>query len=148
MTVRDSSSIRQFPAPFVDLIPARTYNSAMVEKTALSALEYAHIAVEFASDKLASDVLLLDIHEVSDFCDYFVIISTDSSRQLSGLAEDLEHQLERKGSQRHHREGTPQSGWMLLDFGDVIIHIFGPEMREFYDLESAWDGGTEIVRIQ
>jgi ribosome-associated protein len=119
----------------------------MVEKTAHSPLEYAHIAVDFASDKLASDVLMLDMQEVSDFCDYFIIISTDSSRQLSSLAEDLEHELERKGSQRHHREGTPQSGWMLLDFGDVIIHLFGPDMREFYDLESVWDGATEVVRI-
>ena len=120
----------------------------MAEKTALQALDYARIAAEFASDKLASDVLLLDISKVSDFCDYFVIISTDSSRQLNALAEDLEHELERKGSQKHHREGTPQSGWMLLDFGDVVIHMFGPEMREFYDLESVWNGGTEIVRIQ
>tara|TARA_B100000809_G_C14917490_1_gene452165 strand:- start:260 stop:622 length:363 start_codon:yes stop_codon:yes gene_type:complete len=119
----------------------------MAEKTAHSPLEYAHIAVEFASDKLASDVLMLDMQEVSDFCDYFIILSTDSSRQLSSLAEDLEHELERKGSQRHHREGTPQSGWMLLDFGDVIIHLFGPDMREFYDLESAWDEATEVVRI-
>ena len=120
----------------------------MVQKTALQPLDYAHIAVNFASDKLASDVLLLDISKVSDFCDYFVIISTDSARQLGGLAEDLEHELERKGSQRHHREGTPQSGWMLLDFGDVVIHIFGPGMRDFYDLESVWNGGTESVRLQ
>ena len=119
----------------------------MAEKTALQPLDYAHVAVDFASDKLASDVLLLDLREVSDFCDYFVIISTDSSRQLSSLAEDLEHELERKGSQKHHREGTPQSGWMLLDFGDVVIHIFGPEKREFYDLESVWEGATEVVRI-
>ncbi|MDA0770522.1 MAG: ribosome silencing factor [Chloroflexi bacterium] len=120
----------------------------MVEKTVLQSLDYAHIAVEYASDKLASDVLLLDIHEVSDFCDYFVIISTDSTRQLNSLAEDLEHELERRGSFKHHREGTPQSGWMLLDFGDVIVHIFGPEMREFYDLESVWHDATEIVRLQ
>jgi ribosome-associated protein len=119
----------------------------MAEKTALNSLEYAHLAVNFASDKLATDVLMLDMQKVSDFCDYFIIISTDSSRQLNSLAEDLEHELERAGSLRHHREGTPQSGWMLLDFGDVIIHIFGPDMREFYDLESAWSGATEVVRI-
>lgn len=119
----------------------------MTEKIALQPLEYAHMAVDVASDGLASDILLLDIREVSDFSDYFIILTADSSRQLDHLAEEIEHALERAGGIRHHREGTPQTGWMLLDFGDVIIHLFGPEEREFYNLEGVWSDAGEVIRI-
>lgn len=110
-------------------------------------LEYARYAVDVASDKLASDIVMLDISEVSDFADYFVILSVESTRQMRSIVEDLEHALEEKGGVRHHREGTPESGWMLLDFGDVVIHIFGVEERQFYNLEAAWSEAGEMVRI-
>ena len=116
-------------------------------QTTLLPLEYARYAADVASDKLASDIVMLDIGEVSDFADYFVIITVESTRQMRALVEDLEHALEEKGGVRHHREGTPESGWMLLDFGDVVIHVFGAEERQFYDLESAWAEATELVRI-
>ena len=117
------------------------------QQTTLTPLDYARYAADVASDKLASDIVMLDISEVSDFADYFVIISVESTRQMRALVEDLEHALEEKGGVRHHREGTPESGWMLLDFGDVVIHVFGAEERQFYDLESAWSEATELVRI-
>ena len=120
---------------------------SMTQQTALLPLEYARYAADVASDKLASDIVMLDIGEVSDFADYFVIITVESTRQMRALVEDLEHALEEKGGVRHHREGTPESGWMLLDYGDVVIHVFGSEERQFYDLESAWAEATEMVRI-
>ena len=126
---------------------AQIYNMSMTQQTTLLPLEYARYAADVASDKLASDIVMLDIGEVSDFADYFVIITVESTRQMRALVEDLEHALEEKGGARHHREGTPESGWMLLDFGDVVIHIFGAEERQFYNLESAWAGATELVRI-
>ncbi len=119
----------------------------MTQQTTLLPLEYARYAADVASDKLASDIVMLDIGEVSDFADYFVIITVESTRQMRALVEDLEHALEEKGGVRHHREGTPESGWMLLDFGDVVIHVFGAEERQFYNLESAWAEATELVRI-
>ena len=119
----------------------------MTQQTILLPLEYARYAADVASDKLASDIVMLDIGEVSDFADYFVIITVESTRQMRALVEDLEHALEEKGGVRHHREGTPESGWMLLDFGDVVIHVFGAEERQFYNLESAWAEATELVRI-
>ena len=119
----------------------------MTQQTTLLPLEYARYAADVASDKLASDIVILDIGEVSDFADYFVIITVESTRQMRALVEDLEHALEEKGGVRHHREGTPESGWMLLDFGDVVIHVFGAEERQFYNLESAWAEATELVRI-
>ena len=123
------------------------YNVDMTQQTMLQPMEYARYAVDVASDKLASDIVMLDISKVSDFADYFVILSVESTRQMRAVVEDLEHALEAKGGVRHHREGTPESGWMLLDFGDVVIHVFGAEERQFYALESAWSEGTELVRI-
>ena len=119
----------------------------MIQQTALQPLDYARYAVDVASDKLASDIVMLDISEISDFADYFVILSVESTRQMRAIVEDLEHALEEKGGIRHHREGTPESGWMLLDFGDVVIHVFGADERQFYNLESAWSEAAELVRI-
>lgn len=119
----------------------------MTQDTITQPLDYARHAVDVASDKLATDIVILDIGEVSDFADYFVILTVDSMRQMRAVVEDLEHALEDIGGVRHHREGTPESGWMLLDFGDVVVHVFGADERQFYDLESAWSESTEIVRI-
>ncbi len=120
----------------------------MVEQVLTEPIEYARLAVDVASDKLASDIVLLDIREVSYFADYFVIMSGESSRQLQNLEEEVTKALKDIGIRLHHREGTAHSGWVLLDFGDVIVHIFAPEERAFYDIESAWSDATEIVRIQ
>lgn len=120
----------------------------MLQTDQSPALHHARYAVDFASDKLASDILMLDIGKVSDFADYFVIMSVESARQMRALAEDLEHALEEIGCYRRHREGSPESGWMLIDCGDLVIHIFGVEEREFYNLEAVWDEAAELVRIQ
>ena len=104
--------------------------------------------MDVASDKLASDIVMLDLRGICDFSDYFVIMTAESARQMGALADDVEGALELAGIARHHREGTPEGGWMLLDFGDVIVHVFTPEKREFYLLEEAWSQATETVRIQ
>ena len=113
-----------------------------------SSLEQARRAVDVASDNQASDIVLLDIGEVSSFADYFVILSADSARQIGALSEDLVNALERSGVRLHHREGTADTGWVLLDFGDVIVHLFGREKRDFYSLEDVWGQASELVRIQ
>lgn len=105
-------------------------------------------AVEVASDKLASDIQLLDIREVSAFADFFVIVTVESARQMNALAEDLEAALEATGAQKLRREGQPASGWVVVDFGDVVLHLFGVEERDYYSLAGAWPGASEVVRIQ
>ena len=120
----------------------------MTETEKLQPSDYARLAVDIASDGLATDIVMLDIGSVSDFADYFVILTGASRRQIRALAEEVEHGLERRGAVLHHREGTHESGWRLLDFGDVIIHLFGPEERDFYGIEQLWTRGTEVVRIQ
>ena len=103
--------------------------------------------VEVASDKLAEDIVMLDLRQVAPFADYFVIMSAESSRQIQALEEDLTKALKDSNIPRHRREGTAASGWVLLDFSDVIIHIFSPEEREFYDLERLWSGAPQVVRL-
>ena len=90
---------------------------------------------------------MLDIKEVASFADYFVIMSAGSNRQVASLQEDLEKGLKDFGVSLHHREGTPDSGWVLLDFSDVIIHIFSAERRDFYQLDQLWSGAARVVTV-
>ena len=108
----------------------------------------AHRIVEVASERQATDILLLDIRNVCSFTDCFVIATAQSRRQMDSLSEDIEGKLKESGAVLHHREGTLVSGWILLDFGDVIVHLFSPEEREHYNLERHWAEGQEVVRIQ
>jgi ribosome-associated protein len=105
------------------------------------------LVVEVASDKLAEDIVMLDLRRLAAFADYFIIMSAGSSRQMQALEEDLTQALEEAGVTRFHREGTHASGWVLLDFSDVIVHIFGPEQREFYALEQLWARAPQVVRV-
>ncbi len=104
--------------------------------------------MDVASEKQASDILLLDVRKVVSFADYFVIMSAESRRQMDALAEELAGEMKRAGASLHHKEGTTGSGWVLLDFGDVILHLFATETREFYQLEELWAKARTVVRIQ
>ncbi|PKB64894.1 MAG: ribosome silencing factor [SAR202 cluster bacterium Io17-Chloro-G3] len=110
--------------------------------------ECARKAVDVASEKQASDILLLDIRKVSVFADYFVIMSTESHRQMDALAESLVVAFKGAGTSLHHREGSMNSGWILLDFGEVILHLFYKEVREHYQLEKLWSTGKTVLRVQ
>jgi len=105
-------------------------------------------AVEVASDRQAADILMLDIRRVCTFADYFVICSGESRRQLEAIRDEIDEALSKEGGTIHHREGTVDSGWVLLDFGGVIVHIFAPKEREYYGLDQLWAKATPVVRIQ
>jgi len=94
------------------------------------------------------DIVLLDARRVCSFADYFVICSGDSERQLKTIYEEIEHILKREGILPHHHEGTVDSGWLLLDFGEVIVHIFASLEREYYQLDKLWSRASTVVRIQ
>jgi ribosome-associated protein len=112
-------------------------------------LRLARRIVDLASDKQASDIVLLDIRGVSLIADYFVICTVGSERQAGAILKDLgEKLLEEFGRKPLHTEGTPDSGWVLLDYGDVIVHVFSPAQRQFYNLEQLWSAATPIVRLQ
>jgi len=115
---------------------------------ALSAQETAHIMVDAASDKKAQDIVLLDVHSVSSLADYFLICTATSDRQTRSVAEGIDEALSRRGVEPLHREGKQGDGWLLLDYGDVVAHIFAPADREYYGLEEIWKSGVTVVRIQ
>jgi ribosome-associated protein len=97
----------------------------------------------------AEDILLLDISKAASFADYFVIASAGSDRQMNAILDEIDKQL-RKGEKisSRGREGEAESGWVLLDYGDIIVHLFAPDEREFYDLEGLWATAVPVVRIQ
>ena len=100
-----------------------------------------------ASEKLASDIVMLDLRGLASFTDYFVIMSADSSRFIQALEEDILTTLKQSNLSFHRREGSSNSGWVLMDCSDVIIHIFGPDEREFFGLERLWARAPQVVRI-
>jgi len=104
--------------------------------------------VEAASDKQASDIVLLDAQGVCSFADYFVVCSGDSERQIQAIFDEVGHTLKKESILPNHHEGTVDSGWLLLDFGNVIVHIFAPFEREYYQLDKLWSQATPIIRIQ
>jgi ribosome-associated protein len=104
--------------------------------------------VEAASSKQASDIVLLDARDVCSFADYFVICGGDTERQIRAVYDEVEHSLKREGVLPHHHEGTLDSGWLLLDYGDVIVHIFGAREREYYRLDELWREARPVLRIQ
>lgn len=92
--------------------------------------------------------MLLDIRDVASFADYFVIASAETERQTQAILEAVDDAMQADGVKPLGREGEPGSGWVLLDYGDVIVHLFAPAEREYYDLEGLWHAATPVVRIQ
>ncbi len=104
--------------------------------------------VDLLADRQAEDIVLLDVRRVAVFTDYFVIASAENPRQMRALVDTLEKDLRRDGVRSSHREGDSDSGWVLIDYGDVIVHLFSPDRREYYGLEELWQAATPVVRIQ
>src|SRR5579883_3102447 len=111
------------------------------------ALTVGHLVVDAAADKKAHDIILLDVRGVASFTDYFVICSGTSERQVRAIADGIDEALSRQGVEPFRREGTPADGWVLLDYSDVIVHIFAPEQRSFYGLERLWGRGRTVARL-
>ena len=105
-------------------------------------------AVEAASDKQANDIVMLDASLICSFADYFVICSGESVRQIEAIWQAIRETLKQEGVVPQRSEGAVDSGWILLDLGDVIVHIFSPSLRDYYRLDELWAEATPIVRIQ
>lgn len=114
----------------------------------LEPIEIARRAVSAAADKQANDILLLDVHEICSFADYFVLCNGESNRQIEAIRDEIVKSLKKDGIIANHEEGTVESGWILLDYGPVIIHIFEPVERDYYQLEQLWDKAPVLVHIQ
>tara|TARA_B100001750_G_C15100227_1_gene395006 strand:- start:198 stop:560 length:363 start_codon:yes stop_codon:yes gene_type:complete len=120
----------------------------MTEHLLGNTLKYANIAVELADEKQASDIVLLDISKISSFADVFIILTVESIPQMKTIIQDIQRIFKKTGVKLNHKEGLEDSGWVLLDYGDLVVHLFKPEERELFQLEDLWSNGQEIVRIQ
>ena len=120
----------------------------MTEKVQLGAAEAARLAVDVASDKQATNIVMLDMRGPFSFTDYFVIATVESRRQMQALVQDIDQALAKAGVALHHQEGTADGGWVLMDFGDFVVHVFAPEEREYYSLEQLWSNAAVLFRIQ
>ena len=114
----------------------------------IDAADVARAAVDAAANKKADDILLLDIRDATSMADYFVICSASTDRQVKAVVEGIEEELRESGVRPVQVEGDQGSGWVLVDFGDVVCHVFKPAEREFYRLEDLWQGAKTLVRMQ
>ncbi|SHF47260.1 ribosome silencing factor [Desulforamulus putei] len=112
----------------------------------LSAREIVDIAHKAADDKKATDITVLDISHISIICDYFLICTGRSSTQVQAVAEHIEEKLEEAGVKPLRIEGFREGSWILLDYGDVVIHVFQEMERNFYNLERLW-GDAQVVEM-
>ena len=95
-------------------------------------------AATILDSKKAADICIIDIAEKSGFADYFVIATAGSARQIDALADELEDALAKEGVLVDHKEGKAQDGWVLMDYGDVIVNLFMGEQRDRYQIEKVW----------
>ena len=119
------------------------------EVVALRGSKLAHHVVDVLADRQAADVVLLDLTALSAFTDYFVVATIDNVRQMRAVIDALDEQLTQLSPPLDaSEEGTIESGWVLLDLGGVVVHLFSLERRAYYNLEGLWSGAQEVVRIQ
>ncbi|PWK16022.1 ribosome silencing factor [Tumebacillus permanentifrigoris] len=107
-------------------------------------LELARFAADAAADKKANDVVLLDIANLSALADYFIICSGNSNTQVQAIANGVVEKMEKRGVYKKSMEGYDEARWVLVDFGDVVIHVFRAEEREFYNLERVWGDAPQL----
>jgi len=119
-----------------------------MEDSQRSSLEIARRIVELAEDKKAADIVLLDLKGLTTLADYFVIASGGSDRQLDAIADGVVSGMRDEKVKPFGREGTAASHWVLVDFGSVIVHVFTPPERDFYQLERHWSEAKTVLRVQ
>jgi ribosome-associated protein len=108
----------------------------------------AHVIVDAAADRKASDTVLLDLRKVALIADYFVLCNGQSARQIKAIADGIIESVKALGVRPLAVEGGPESGWVLVDVGAVVVHIFSPELRAYYALEELWSDAPVVVHIQ
>lgn len=113
----------------------------------LSAEEKVRLSARAALEKKAEGVVILDLKGISGVADFFLVASAQSTIQIQAIVEAIEQALKTQGVRLLHSEGVPESGWLLLDYGDVVIHVFLEETRSFYALERLW-GDAPLLSVE
>ncbi|MBI5820399.1 MAG: ribosome silencing factor [Verrucomicrobia bacterium] len=115
-----------------------------MDKTLLESTEKASLCREAVLEKKAEEVLLLDMREISSFCDYFLICNGTSEPHLKAIASNVEMRLKELGHMPRGREGVYSSHWVVVDYGDVIVHVFRADVRHHYALERLWGDAKRV----
>ena len=110
--------------------------------------EMVKLAVNALEDKKGEDIQIIDIREVSVLADYFVIASGSNQNQVQAMVDNVEEMLTKAGYEPKQIEGTRNSSWILMDYGDLIVHIFSRDDRLFYDLERIWRDGKVVENVE
>lgn len=110
--------------------------------------EMARIAYDALDEKLGEDIRIIQIDEISVIADYLIIANGKNSNQIAALSDNVEMRMHQNGIHNEQIEGNKNSTWILMDYKDVIVHVFSPEDRLFYDLERIWRDGKKIDRDQ
>jgi ribosome-associated protein len=133
-----------------DVVQSRAIcNQGVTRNLKKEAIDLARHLVDAIEEKKGEDILLMDIHAQCSFADYFVLCSGSSERQLKAILDAIQETAKKEfGVSLHHVEGKPETGWVLMDLGDVIIHVFSPSQRRFYSLESLWKESPILLRIK
>ena len=126
----------------------RTDGPGAGEASPTEGRELALLLAEIISDTPARDTVVLDIHELSPFADYFVITAGANERQLRAINRAVAERMAEAGIRPQRTEGAASSGWIVLDYGDVLVHIFSDDLRDFYRLEDLWVEAPTLLAIQ
>lgn len=116
----------------------------MLEVTEIDTREKALEMARAALEKKAERLIVLDVREITTIADYFIICSGNTSRQVNAIADEVDYVLSKGGVYPHHVEGVPECRWVLMDYGDVVVHVFDTETREYYDLEGLWGFAPQV----
>ncbi|MBL8061940.1 MAG: ribosome silencing factor [Anaerolineales bacterium] len=104
--------------------------------------------VNALEDKKGEDIVLLDLKEVVSFTDYFIICTGTSDRMLDALANSAIDEMRKKHKKKAKKQGNSRDGWVVVDYGDVVVHLFSPDQRDYYQLEDLWEDGKVLLRLQ
>lgn len=133
----------------ISLISVRIHRSSFPGGTHLNSPELARLIVDLVEAKQASDIALLDLRRVSVLADYFVICTADSDRQTKAILDHLATELKKlERLPLRPVEGRPGAGWALLDYGDIVVHVFDAPTRSYYNLESLWKDAPVVLKIK
>ena len=114
----------------------------MNKSTSLSGKELVDAAIESLQQKLAENIVVIDLKEVSGTTDYFIICEADNTAHTSAIGQGLIKNLKEQNTKPWHQEGLDDGRWVLVDYTDVVVHVMLPDVRSYYDLESLWNEGT------
>ena len=111
-------------------------------------LDLAHSIVDSLEDKKGEDILLLDLKDIAPVSDYFVIASGSSERTLKGLIDGIVEDMRVKHKIKPRLEGKPREGWLLADYGSVVVHVFSHAQRDYYQLDDLWEEAKVVLHLQ